>query len=224
MSGGHLPSQRAAVMVCVALLARACGARLLSWNALALAALVVAALWPAAVASVSFALSFSCVAAIGLFARPLGRALERLALPGSLSKTLTNRVREALALTAATQLGVWPLSAAAFGMLAPYALAANAVVVPATALAMLAGAAALALAGLPLLGSIAATLTTWDVDAILHVVGTISALPARASPSLRRPRLRSSATTWPRSPQRGCLRAVRGPRPRFSRWRAQPFC
>ena len=49
LSGAHLPSQRAAVMVSVALLARACGARIASWNALALAALVVAALWPASV-------------------------------------------------------------------------------------------------------------------------------------------------------------------------------
>ncbi|MEA2689167.1 MAG: competence protein ComEC, partial [Candidatus Eremiobacteraeota bacterium] len=182
LSGGHLPSQRAAVMVCVALLARACGARLLSWNALALAALVVAALWPAAVGSVSFALSFSCVAAIGLFARPLGRALERLALPGAARVVLPERVREALALTAATQLGVWPLSAATFGLLAPYALVANAVVVPATALAMLTGGAALALAGVPLLGTVAATLTSWDVDAILRAVGGVAALPgARVS-------------------------------------------
>ncbi len=174
LSGGHLPSQRAAVMVCVALLARACGARLLSWNALALAALVVAALWPPAVSSVSFALSFSCVAAIGLFARPLARALERVALP--------ERVREALALTVATQLGVWPLGAATFGLLAPYAPAANAVVVPATALAMLAGGAALGLAGVPLLGPLAAALATWDVDLILRVVEAVAALPgARVS-------------------------------------------
>ena len=47
--------------------ARACGARITSWNALALAALVVAFLWPAAVESASFALSFSCVTAIVLF-------------------------------------------------------------------------------------------------------------------------------------------------------------
>ena len=175
LSGGHLPSQRAAVMVCVALLARACGARLLSWNALALAALAVAALWPAAVGSVSFALSFSCVAAIGLFARPLARALERVRLPGRIA--LPERVREALALTGATQLGVWPLSAATFGLLAPYTIVANAVVVPATALAMLTGGPALALAGVPLLGTVTAALTTWDVDAMLRVVDAVAALP-----------------------------------------------
>jgi ComEC/Rec2-related protein len=81
LSGAHLPSERAAAMVTVALLARACGARLLSWNALAVAALAVAVLWPASVTTVSFALSFSCVSAIFFFAGPLGRALERWDLP-----------------------------------------------------------------------------------------------------------------------------------------------
>jgi len=169
LSGAHLPSQRAAVMVSVALLARACGARAASWNALVLAALVVAAIWPAAVTTVSFALSFSCVAAILLFARPLQQALERWELP--------ERVREALALTIATQIGVWPLSAATFGVVAPYAILANAVVVPATAAGMLAGIAALVLGTVPIAGRAAATIATWDVDVILRVVSAVAALP-----------------------------------------------
>lgn len=169
LSGAHLPSQRAATMVCVGLLARACGARLLSWNALALAAIVIATLWPAAIESVSFALSFSCVAAILLFAGQLQNAFERWELP--------ERVREALALTVATQIGVWPLSAATFGVLAPYAVLANAVVVPATGIAMLAGIATLAFGALPIAGRAAATIATWDVDAILRVVGAVAALP-----------------------------------------------
>ncbi len=169
LSGAHLPSQRAAVMVCVALLARACGARIVSWNALALAALIVAALWPASVTTVSFALSFSCLVAIGLFARPIARALERSGLPA--------RVREALALTIATQIGVWPLSAATFGVVAPYAVLANAVVVPATALAMTAGIATLTLASVPLAGHVASTLATLIVDAILRAVSAVASLP-----------------------------------------------
>jgi competence protein ComEC len=169
LSGAHLPSQRAAVMVCVALLATACGARIISWNALALAAIVVGALWPASVTSVSFALSFSCLTAIGLFAKSLTHALERIALP--------ERAREALSLTIATQIGVWPLSAATFGVLAPYAVLANAIVVPATALAMTAGIATLAFTGVPVLGSAAASVATCDVAAILRVVGAVAALP-----------------------------------------------
>jgi competence protein ComEC len=169
LSGAHLPSQRAATMLSIALLARALGARLISWNALALAALVVAALWPAAVTSVSFALSFSCVGAILLFADPISRAIERWRLP--------ERVREALALTIATQLGVWPLSAATFGLVAPYAVLANAIVVPATAGAMVAGITALVCAQLPVLDRTAATIATWNVDAILRVVGAVASLP-----------------------------------------------
>ncbi|HEY0613904.1 MAG TPA: ComEC/Rec2 family competence protein, partial [Candidatus Elarobacter sp.] len=169
LSGAHLPSQRAAVMVTVCLIARAYGAPLVSWNALALAALVVAGVWPASVTTVSFALSFSCVAAIGLFARAIEHRLERAALP--------EKLREPLALTIATQLGVWPLSAATFGVVAPYAVLANAAVVPATGVAMMAGIATLALQGLPGLGAAAATVTAYDVDAILRVVTSVAALP-----------------------------------------------
>jgi competence protein ComEC len=169
LSGAHLPSQRAAVMVSVLLLARAYGARLISWNSLALAALVVAALWPASVTTVSFALSFSCVAAIGLFASRIAHTLERWTLP--------EKAREALALTVATQIGVWPLSAATFGVVAPYAILANAVVVPATGAGMIAGIAALATSSVPFVGPAVATLATYDVDAILRVVAAVAALP-----------------------------------------------
>ena len=169
LSGAHLPSQRAAVMVCVALVARAYGARLISWNSLALAALAVAAIWPAAVTTVSFALSFSCVAAIVLFASRIAHALEHRSVP--------EKLREPLALTIATQIGVWPLSAATFGVVAPYAVLANAVVVPATAVAMTAGIAALATSGVPVLGRAAASLATYDVDAVLRVVASVASLP-----------------------------------------------
>jgi competence protein ComEC len=169
LSGAHLPSQRAAVMVSIALIARACGARVVSWNALALAAIAVAVLWPASVTTVSFALSFSCVSAIVLFARPIEHALARVALPA--------RMREALALTIATQIGVWPLSAATFGLIAPYAVLANAVVVPATGLGMIAGATALLFANVPIAGDMAALAAGWDVAMIVRVVNAVAALP-----------------------------------------------
>jgi competence protein ComEC len=169
LSGAHLPSQRAAVMVSAGLLATALGARLVSWNSLALAALVVAVLWPASVTTVSFALSFSCVSAIVLFARSFGQMLERWDMP--------QRVREALSLTISTQIGVWPLSAATFGVVAPYAVLANALVVPATGVAMVAGIAAIAFAHVPVLGRSAATIAAWDVDAMLRVVTAVAALP-----------------------------------------------
>jgi competence protein ComEC len=172
-SGAHLPSERAAAMIGTALLARACGARVTSWNAIALAALVVAALWPAALESASFALSFSCVAAIVLFAEPIATLLERL--------PIHERVREALALTCATQIGTWPLTAAIFSTLAPYAIVANAIVVPMIALIVPGGIATVAF-------PIFAPLETLLLQSVEFAVRSIARAPAAhatiASPPL----------------------------------------
>ena len=70
-SGAHLPSLRAATMASFFLLARASGRSAFSWNALAAAAVAVVALQPSSLGTLSFALSFSCVGAILLFAKPL---------------------------------------------------------------------------------------------------------------------------------------------------------
>jgi len=70
-SGAQLPAVRAATMATAALAARACGRATFSWNALAIAALVIAFARPSSVASASFALSFSCVGAIFACAAPL---------------------------------------------------------------------------------------------------------------------------------------------------------
>jgi competence protein ComEC len=166
-TGAHLPSERAAAMIGVALLARACGARVTSWNALALAVLVVAFLWPAAAGSASFALSFSCVAAIVLFAEPIAHRLETL--------PLHERVREALALTCATQIGTWPLTAAVFTTLAPFAILANAIVVPLVAVILIGGIVTLVLPPV-------APLETLLLLTVETVVRTIAAFPgARAT-------------------------------------------
>jgi competence protein ComEC len=164
-SGAHLPSLRAATMASFALLARATGREAFSPNALAAAAIVVAALRPHAVVSLSFALSFSCVAAIVLFAKPIAAGLERLAVPGA--------VREAVALTLATQLGTWPLTAAGFLLIAPYAPLANAAVVPVVGVAMLVGFAQLAATPLP---PLAAGLANIETSLLLWIVGVVRAV------------------------------------------------
>ena len=161
-SGAHLPSERAATMIGIALLARASGARITSWNALAVAAIVVAILWPASVGSASFALSFSCLAAIILFAEPITHQLRRIAMH--------ERLREALALTCATQIGTWPLTAAVFSTLAPFAILANAVVVPMMAIVIPLGLATLALPGI-------APLETLCLIGIQRIVEGIASLP-----------------------------------------------
>jgi competence protein ComEC len=169
MSGWHLPSQRAAAMISIALLARACGARAFSLNTLALAAIVVAASWPVAVESISFALSFSCVTAIVLFAQPIAEWLEKLHVPPFAA--------EALALTISTQIGVWPLTVAVFFSVAPYAVAANAVIVPLVGATMTLGIATLATHPIAALSAVLARWDCWLLALILQTTHAIAALP-----------------------------------------------
>ena len=168
-SGAHLPSQRAATMITIALLAHACGASIRSWNAYAAALIVVALLWPVSVGGISFALSFSCVAAILLFAEPIAGMFQRLRLP--------HFACEALALTCATQIGVWPLTASTFLIFAPYAPLANLLVVPVVGAAMTLGFALLATLPVPVLPLVCARLDQWVLWWIVAVVHTVSTLP-----------------------------------------------
>ncbi len=168
-SGGHLPSLRAATMLSFGLIARACGREPFSWNALAAAAITIAVLWTPEVDSLSFALSFSCVAAIMLFAKPLARGLERVGLRGFAG--------EAIALTIATQIGTWPLGAAAFLVIAPYAVVANALVVPIVGIAMLVGFAQIATAAIPVVSQDLANLDESLVLWIVTVVRAVAGLP-----------------------------------------------
>ncbi len=168
-SGAHLPSVRAATMLSFALLARACGRPAYSWNALALAAGLLGLLRPASVESVSFALSFSCVAAIFAFAKPLASSFAQLGAPELLS--------ELAGVACAAQLGTWPLTAAAFLVIAPYAPVANAVVVPTVGVAMLVGFAELAAAPLPPVAALFANVERTLLDLIVGTVRIVSALP-----------------------------------------------
>jgi competence protein ComEC len=168
-SGDHLPSVRAATMLSFALTAHAAGREALSWNALGAAAIAIAGVDPASVRSLSFALSFSCVAAIVAFAKPLAHALEGRGVPGVLS--------ELVAVSVAAQLGTWPLTAAAFLVIAPYALIANIAVVPVVGVVMLAGFAALLIAPVPFAATIASNVATSLLDWIVACVRLVSALP-----------------------------------------------
>ena len=110
-SGAQLPAVRAATMVTAALAARACGRATFSWNALAMAALVVSFLRPASVATSSFALSFSCVGAIFACAGTFERWIEaHRALPDrgarSARPIARNAARHVAACAAASFLAV----------------------------------------------------------------------------------------------------------------------
>jgi|HubBroStandDraft_4_1064222.scaffolds.fasta_scaffold00100_18 competence protein ComEC len=174
-SGAQLPAVRAAVMATAALTARACGRATLSWNALAIAALLIVLARPQSVATTSFALSFSCVGAIFACAAPLERWIEaHLSLPGL--------VREAVVLSVATQLGIWPLGAAVFLQFCPYAVAANFAVVPCVAATMALGAAQLALAWCGPLAQACANLNTWLIAWTFSAVQIVSSLPGAIVP------------------------------------------
>ncbi|MHB1550158.1 MAG: DNA internalization-related competence protein ComEC/Rec2 [Vulcanimicrobiaceae bacterium] len=169
-SGMHVPAMRAATTIAFALAARAFGARTFSFNALAAAAIVVALFDPLSVTSVSFALSFSCVGAIVVTAGAIETALSGLA-------ALPHRLREAITLTIATQLGTWPLTAATFLFFAPYAVVANLAVVPCVGATMLLGFAELALASSAPLAQACANLNGWLLAWMVASVHAVAALP-----------------------------------------------
>jgi competence protein ComEC len=174
-SGGQLPSIRAACMATAVLAARACGRAPLSWNALALAAIAIALVRPASVATASFALSFSCVGAIFASAAPIERWFEsRVALP--------ERLREALVLSVATQIGTWPLGAAVFLQFSPYSLLANVAVVPCVALTMGLAALQLLFAWLDPIAQAFANLDAWLLEWMLGVVRSVASAPGSTLP------------------------------------------
>jgi competence protein ComEC len=110
------------------------------------------------------------VGAILLFAAPLVRVLEHFCLPQG--------VNEALALTFATQIGTWPLTAATFLLFAPYAPLANVLVVPVVGITMLLGLAQLAATPV---GPVAQGIANINESLLMWIVSVVhfaSSLPA----------------------------------------------
>jgi len=169
-SGLELPALRAATMATCALTARACGRAAFSWNTLAIAAAVVIATIPGSVAAPSFWLSFCCVGAIFALGDAIDDALHSRA-------HLPERVREALVLTTATQLGTWPITAAIFLQWSSYALLGNLAVVPCVPFTMLLGAAQLAFAWCDPLAQACANVNGWIVAWMIGVVRTLGTMP-----------------------------------------------
>jgi competence protein ComEC len=168
-SGLHLPAMRAALMISFALCAYAAGASAKSWNAYGIALGAFALFLPQSVCSASFVLSFSCVGAILLLADELAKLLEHVALP--------DNVKEALVLTAATQIGTWPLTASIFLMVSPYALLANLLVVPVVGFTMIIAGAELLFAPCEPFAQLLANADSWLLAWIVAAVHTIASLP-----------------------------------------------
>ena len=169
-SGLHLPAMRAATMISFALMAYACGRATRAWNIFGAALLAIGLFDPLAIGGASFALSFSCVGAIVLCADCIDHELQRYA-------ELPARLRETFTLTLATQIGTWPLTASVFLLFAPYAIVANAAVVPSVGATMILGTAQLALAAVPQLAQAIANLNGWVLAWIVATVHTLATLP-----------------------------------------------
>ncbi|HTR17870.1 MAG TPA: ComEC/Rec2 family competence protein, partial [Acetobacteraceae bacterium] len=176
LTGAHLPIQRSFAMACLATAGMLTGRRALSLRGLALAGMVLVALAPDVVLSVSFQMSFSAVLAlISGFeaARPL---LRRARAAGGWWR----RAGEVAALALTSLLAASasaPFGAYHFGEVQLYAVLTNLLAVPLTALwVMPAGLAALAL--MPLgLEHLALVPMGWGIAVVLWIARTGAALP-----------------------------------------------
>jgi competence protein ComEC len=169
-SGAHLPAIRAGTMISFALAARAAGAKALSWNALASAGIVVLILSPASILSASFAMSFSCAGSIVLLCPHIERLMER-------TDAFPARVTEALTLTLATQAGVWPVTASTFLLFSPYAIIANATVVPVVGATMLLGGLQILFAPVSPCAHAFANLNAWLLTWMVSMIRLTASLP-----------------------------------------------
>lgn len=113
--------QRAALMVTVVLVGKQLNRRNNIFNLLAIAALVMLVVEPKQLFQVGFQLSFTAVAGIALFARPLQRLVY---LPGKLQLAW-----DAVSVATAAQLGTLPLSLFYFGQFPVYFLLSGTLVI-----------------------------------------------------------------------------------------------
>ncbi|HJP33612.1 MAG TPA: DNA internalization-related competence protein ComEC/Rec2 [Candidatus Latescibacteria bacterium] len=122
------PVVRSTVMAAVIMVGRVSGRRGEVFNSLGLAALVILALWPASLLTLSFQLSFGATLAIVGLHGPLRRCL-----PGSWSdeeRFVGRWIVSPACVSLAAQLGTGPFIAWHFQQFAPISLLANLVVVP----------------------------------------------------------------------------------------------
>ena len=125
MSGGNVSTQRAYVMVAVAMGAVIVGRRALTLRAVALAAIIVLALHPIAITGPGFQMSFAAtIALVGAF-----EAIRRTPDAPKRSRWITAAVGTVLS-SAVAGAATAPFAAAHFNIIAQYGLAANLAAVP----------------------------------------------------------------------------------------------
>ncbi len=173
LAGMHLPTLRAATMLTAGTTAFELGRGRTPSAIFAAAAFAVALPHPLVVLSPSFSMSFACVVGIALVS-PILRELglhEGCGLP----KIAVEVVRTSLAV----QIALWPLQALYFGAFTPYAVVANAIVVPLVGLVMAVGTLfAVAALIIPPLALPLGNLVWWGLTLIIGAVQYCASLPA----------------------------------------------
>jgi competence protein ComEC len=172
LAGLHLPTLRAATMLTAGIAAQELGRGRTASAIFAAAASAVALPHPLVILSPSFAMSFACVVGIAI----VNPVLSELGLREGCG--LPRIVIEVVRTSLAVQIALWPLQALYFNAFTPYAVLANAIVVPLIALIMAAGSlycvAALALAPLALPLS---NIVWWGLTLVIRAVEFFASLP-----------------------------------------------
>jgi len=172
LAGMHLPTVRAAGMLTAGTIAVEAGRTRTPSAVLAVAACAVALPHPLAVLSPSFSMSFACVAGIAL----LNPMLTKLGLRDDCG--LPPLLAEVLRTSLSVQIALWPLQALYFYALTPYAVLANAVVVPLVGLIMAVGALlCVASVALPPLALPLGNIAWWGLAFLIGAVERFGQLP-----------------------------------------------
>ncbi|MDQ6767433.1 MAG: ComEC family competence protein, partial [Candidatus Eremiobacteraeota bacterium] len=173
LAGLHLPTLRAVTMLTAGTAALELGRGRTPSAIFAAAAFAVALPHPLVILSPSFSMSFACVVGIVLVSPILAKLglREGCGLP----RIVVDVVRTSLAV----QIALWPLQALYFNAFTPYAVAANAIVVPLIGLIMVAG-TFLAVAALlvPPLAIPIGNIVWWGLTLVIGAVQFFAALPA----------------------------------------------
>ncbi len=172
LAGLHLPTLRAATMLTAGTVALELGRGRTPSAIFAAAASAVALPHPLALLSPSFSMSFACVVGIAL----VSPVLSSLGLreDGRLPRVVVEVVRTSLAV----QIALWPFQALYFNAFTPYAVLANAVVVPLIALIMAVGASLCAASlACPPLALPLSNLVWWGLLFVIDAVRFFATLP-----------------------------------------------
>lgn len=168
LSGGNVATERAFIMVLVALLAIMADRRALSLRSVAIAALIVLTLRPEALLGPGFQMSFAATTALVFVFQRLRGVDLGFGVPG------LQGVTSVLLSSAVAGLATAPIGAAHFNALAHYGLIANLLSVPLMGILVIPAAVFAALLGLVGLEAVGLWVMGWGLRWILEVSQTVA--------------------------------------------------